>query len=539
MANFTLNNREETIQRLSTKQFDCIVIGGGITGVGIALDAASRGMSVALVEMNDFASGTSSKSTKLVHGGLRYLKQFEIKEVAVLGREREIVYENGPHITTPEKMLLPFHKGGTFGRTGTSIGLKLYDSLAKVKKSERRKMLSKEEVMNKVPFIKKEGLLGGGLYVEYRTDDARLTIEVAKKAHEYGALLINYCKVEDFVLDNHTISGVKVIDQLTNQSFNILGKVVVNATGPSVDQFRKKVTYDNDKHIQLSKGVHIVIDGSKFPLKQAVYFDTPDNRMVFAIPRDGKTYVGTTDTFYYGDPNHVIATREDQEYLIETIQYMFPELNISFSDIESNWAGVRPLIAEENKKPSDISRKDEIWYSDSGLITIAGGKLTGYRKMAEDIVDVMAKKIGGSFKQCNTKNIRLSGGDFKNSQEFHLYVDNEMKRGKIDGLDAEQQRKILSVYGSNAPKVFKYIESNHTNLPNDIYCQLMYAIDEEMAALPEDFIDRRSSLVLFDIERTIQCKDEIIKVMAEKFNWDEKAVTLYNKNMNELIDNVT
>src|SRR5690625_4254319 len=195
-------NRESIVEKLENNRFDLIIVGGGITGAGIALDAVTRGLNVALLEMNDFASGTSSRSTKLVHGGLRYLKQFEIKEVAELGKERSIVYENGPHVTTPELMLLPFHQGGTFGKTMTSLGLTLYDRLAQVKKEERRVMISKDEVINKVPFIKSQGLKGGGVYVEYRTDDARLTLEVMKAAHEKGACILNYAEVIEFLYDN-------------------------------------------------------------------------------------------------------------------------------------------------------------------------------------------------------------------------------------------------------------------------------------------------------------------------------------------------
>ena len=199
MTNFSSLEREAVFGKLATEEFDLLVIGGGISGAGIALDATARGLKTALVEMEDFASGTSSRSTKLVHGGLRYLKQFQIKEVAELGKERAIVYENGPHVTTPEWMILPFHKGGTFGKYSTSFGLKVYDFLAGVKKSERRKMLTKEETIEKAPLVKQEGLLGGGIYVEYRTDDARLTIEVLKAAAEKGATLVNYAKAESFI----------------------------------------------------------------------------------------------------------------------------------------------------------------------------------------------------------------------------------------------------------------------------------------------------------------------------------------------------
>ena len=289
--NFSNKNRNQFIDTMKNEKFDVLIIGGGITGAGIALDGTTRGMKVALVEMQDFAAGTSSRSTKLVHGGLRYLKQFHVKQVAEVGKERAIVYENGPHVTTPEWMLLPFHKGGTFGKFMTSIGLRMYDFLAGVKKNERRYMLTADQTIEKAPLVKKQDLLGGGIYVEYRTDDARLTMEVMKAAVQKGATALNYSKVVNLVYDNGKVVGAVVEDQLTKEQYEIRATKVVNATGPWVDTIREKDNSKKGKVLRLTKGVHIVIDQSKFPLKQAVYFDTPDGRMIFAIPRDGKAYV--------------------------------------------------------------------------------------------------------------------------------------------------------------------------------------------------------------------------------------------------------
>ncbi|MDU6962787.1 MAG: FAD-dependent oxidoreductase, partial [Staphylococcus sp.] len=327
-------------KNLRNKEFDVVVIGGGITGAGIALDATQRGMKVALVEMQDFAQGTSSRSTKLVHGGLRYLKQAQIKVVAETGKERAIVYENGPHVTTPEWMLLPMHKGGTFGKFTTNIGLTMYDRLAGVKRYERKKMLSKQATLNKEPLVKKDGLKGGGYYVEYRTDDARLTIEVMKRAAEKGAEVINHTKSTDFVYDaKNKVSGIKVKDMLTGEEYQINAKKVINAAGPWVDEVRKKDYTRNNKQLRLTKGVHVVIDQSKFPLRQAVYFDTEkDGRMIFAIPREGKAYVGTTDTFYNNEKTKPLTNQEDRDYLIDAINYMFPDVHVTDADIESTWA---------------------------------------------------------------------------------------------------------------------------------------------------------------------------------------------------------
>lgn len=532
--------RAENIQQLQNQEFDLVVIGGGITGSGIALDATTRGLKVALVEMQDFASGTSSRSTKLVHGGLRYLKQFEIKEVADLGKERAIVYENGPHVTTPVWMLLPFHKGGTFGKFTTSIGLRLYDFLAGVKKAERRSMLNVSETIQKEPLVKKEGLLGSGIYVEYRTDDARLTIEVAKAAIEYGAVMLNYVKATSFVYsNNHQLVGVEATDEVTGEKFKIKAKKVVNAAGPWVDEVRGFDGNQNGKHLILSKGVHIVFDEAKFPLHQAVYFDTPDGRMVFAIPRNGKTYVGTTDTFYNGDPKIMKVAQSDRDYLMNAIHYMFPDVNVTDADIESSWAGVRPLIHEEGKNPSEISRKDEVWESASGLVTIAGGKLTGYRKMAETVVDQIARELQEKFhiksSPCVTKNLPISGGNIGGAKNLEKLIELKSLEAQKLGLSQEEATRLAHHYGANIDQVLEYVKEGHKVLPKGIYAQLRYGIEHELVVHPVDFLVRRTGNMFFNIASVIEYKDSIIKEMATIFNWNKDV---YKKYEHELLEEI-
>ncbi|WP_079505179.1 glycerol-3-phosphate dehydrogenase/oxidase [Mesobacillus jeotgali] len=541
---FSNLDRKNIVTKMKNEAFDVLVIGGGITGAGIALDAATRGMNIALLEMQDFAAGTSSRSTKLVHGGLRYLKQFEVKMVAEVGKERAIVYENGPHVTTPEWMLLPFHKGGTFGSFSTSVGLRVYDFLAGVKKSERRKMFSAAETLAKEPLVKKEGLKGGGYYVEYRTDDARLTIEVMKQAVSKGATALNYSKVKNLVYTNGIVSGVVVEDLLTGEEYEVHAKKVVNATGPWVDGIREMDNSKKGKTLKLSKGVHIVIDQSGFPLKQAIYFDTPDGRMVFAIPRDGKTYVGTTDTFYNEDPINPGMTEEDRSYILKAIHYMFPDVNVTEKDVESSWAGVRPLIHEEGKAPSEISRKDEIWESDSHLITIAGGKLTGYRKMAELIVDLLAEKFakedGRSFPGCQTKNLPISGGDVGGSANLNSFVENQLEEGTKAGLTKEEARRLAYQYGSNAPIVFQIAsahkqEADRYGLPLELFTKLSYAIQYEAAATPIDFFNRRTGAILFNIQMVHNFKENVIKFMRDQFSWNEQQTKAFTLELEEAL----
>ena len=540
---FSNLNRTEMIKTLTKEEFDVLIIGGGITGAGIALDAAARGMKTALVEMQDFAAGTSSRSTKLVHGGLRYLKQFEVKMVAEVGKERAIVYENGPHVTTPEWMLLPMHKGGTFGKFSTSIGLRVYDFLAGVRKSERRSMLNAQETLSKEPLVKKDGLKGGGYYVEYRTDDARLTIEVMKAAAEKGAMPVNYLKVEKLLYDEQgNVCGAAAADQLTGRVHEVRAKKVINAAGPWVDSIREKDGSKKGKTLRLTKGVHLVIDQSKFPLKQAVYFDTPDKRMVFAIPRDGKTYVGTTDTFYNSNPVNPKMTAGDRTYIINAINFMFPSVKIVEDDIESSWAGVRPLIWEEGKDPSEISRKDEIWESDTGLLTIAGGKLTGYRKMAETIVDLLAEKFkqesNRTFSGSITKTLPISGGNVGGSSKFQEFVRFQTEKGTSIGLSSEQSRHLVKMYGSNVGIIFNIIETKRSEaenygLPIVLWAKLKYAIEHEMAATPVDFFNRRTGALLFDIETVRNYQKQVISYMADAFKWDTAAGNNFENQLNQ------
>lgn len=542
---FTNIKRNDIISNLKNNKFDLLVIGGGITGAGIALDAAARGLSTAVLEMQDFAAGTSSRSTKLVHGGLRYLKQLDVKVVAEVGKERAIVYENGPHVTTPEWMLLPFHKGGTFGSFTTSIGLRVYDFLAGVKKAERRTMFSRDETLRREPLIKKEGLKGGGYYVEYRTDDARLTIEVMKAAVEKGATALNYSKIENLLYENGRIVGVIVHDQLSGDKYEVYAKKIINATGPWVDSIREKDGSKKGKSLILSKGVHIVIDQSRFPLKQAVYFDTPDKRMVFAIPRNGKAYVGTTDTFYDEDKANPTMTKADMNYLINAVNYMFPEVKAKPEDVESSWAGIRPLIHEEGKGPSEISRKDEIWESDSGLITIAGGKLTGYRKMAETIVDLVAGKFEAEedrkFKSSQTMHMPISGGDIGGSEKFAQFIEIAAQDGVKAGLSKEDAKHIASFYGSNSQIVFDLVnkrkaDAEKFNLPLLAFAKLIYGIEHEMVATLVDFYFRRTGDLLFDINSVYKTRKAVSLYMEERFNWTEGEKARFEAELDQEIN---
>ena len=328
---FSSNNREKLINEISSSFFDVLVIGGGITGAGICLDAASRGFKVCLVEMSDFASGTSSKSTKLIHGGLRYLEQFNFKLVKETGTERAILHNLAPHIVKSEKMLLPITKGGKLGKFSTSLALKVYDYLAKVDNSDQKKMLSEKDTLNCEPLLRKKNITGGALYSEYRTDDSRLTIEVLKKSHELGASPINYIKAIDFIYKKSKVVGVKCKDQLDGTILELYAKNIINASGSWTDE----VLNDKEKKLVLSKGVHIVVSRKIFNLSQSIYFDAIDKRMIFAIPRGDKVYVGTTDTEFNKKEDKLVVLRKEVNYLLnsvnKTFSVLFKKVEVCFS----------------------------------------------------------------------------------------------------------------------------------------------------------------------------------------------------------------
>lgn len=529
---FSEETRVNNLKKMSEKELDILVIGGGITGAGIVLDGVTRGLDMGMVEMRDFGSGTSSRSTKLVHGGLRYLQQFEVKTVAEVGQERAVVYENAPQITTPLKMVLPFYKGGTFGPLTTAIGLDMYDFLARVKRSERKFMLNKEESLKREPLIRAEGLKGTGVYVEYRTDDSRLTLETIKKASELGAHVANYTKVTKLLYSHETgqVIGVRALDVVNKVEYPIYAKRVVNAAGPWVDNIREMDNSKKGKYLHLTKGVHLVFDGKRFPLKNAMYFDTPfkDKRMMFAIPREEKVYVGTTDTFYDKDQREPGVTMEDVTYILNAVNQVFDIEPLTLADIESSWSGVRPLIHEEGKSPSEISRKDEIFHSETGLYSIAGGKLTGYRKMAEEIVDKVLKDLsqneGYTYVPCATKHLTLSGGDVGGGDGFEEFKARHIELGVNEyGLTAEEADKLVQRYGSNVTAVYNYLDQNQeTRLPRIEAAMLQYGLEHEMTIHPIDFLLRRSSYMLFNMARCQEIYQDVINEMATYYDWSEE-----------------
>ena len=494
-----LANRTKFIEENQNTIFDLIVIGGGITGAGILLDASSRGKKCLLIEKNDFASGTSSKSTKLIHGGLRYLKNLEFKMVSDVGRERNIAFRNAPHLVRPEKMLIPLYKKKGFKKWQLSIALKLYDILANVRKKDRRKILSRKATLELESKLNGEKLIGGGCYAEYRTDDARLTISLIKTAKQYNAGAINYMEVKSInKTENFNIS---CFDHVYQKNITLHSKNLINATGPWADKTRLLQNEKFTSNIHLSKGIHIVVSKEVLPLKQALYYTMEDDRMCFAIPRGAVTYIGTTDDDYHGNINDIKISNEEVKYLINGANKVFNSSILEPKHVISSWAGLRPLIKEPGKKSTEISRKDEIFLSKSGMISIAGGKLTGYRLMAKKAVDMIDKK-----NQCKTHLIAVDGNfnnDYESYQALKVHLCNEFE---IDKLTSNY---LIQNYGTNAISILKDFKSSYNNLL--ICCELKYCIDHEGVNTLLDFYVRRTGLMYFNPIQIEKSLDKVVE----------------------------
>ncbi len=523
---FNCKNRVAETDTSSKNYYDLIVVGGGITGAGIALDAISRGLNVLLIEKNDFASGTSSKSTKLIHGGLRYLKQFEFALVKESGTERTIVHSLAPHLVHPEKMFLPIVKNGSFSKWMASIAITIYDILAKVKKKDRNKSLSKSESLLEEPLLKKDIVKGGVLYSEYRTDDARLTLEIIKKAHSLGADIFSYCEQKEWKYEGQRICGLIAYDHILEREIAFNAKNIISAAGPWVDDLRYKDNSLNGKKLQLSKGAHLVFDRERLPIRHSIYFDDFKGRMLFAIPRWGITYVGTTDTYFHGDKEYVTCSIQDVNYILSAVNNMFDIKPIKKSEIISSWAGLRPLIAEPGKSSNEISRKDEIFESDSGLLSIAGGKLTGYRKMAERIIDLVQEKDHSlSKKKCQTENLRLTEAPFDDYNQVCDFIQKISDQLLRKGYEPKIADYLVSNYGRHCEIVLSNSDLLLDRvLDKDIAlltAEIRYCIENENCWKPEDFFIRRSGMLYFDPGRLLKHFDLILKVFRDEFDWDD------------------
>jgi len=404
-----VGTRASRLDGLGSSAFDLLVVGGGITGAGVARDAAMRGLKVALVDQSDYAFGTSSRSSKLVHGGLRYLENMEFGLVFESLRERYIQRKLHPNLVWPMPFLFPVYEGEKPGLRLMSLGLWLYDLLALFRSHRMHKTLSAAKVSELVPSLKSEGLVGGVHYHDCRTDDARLTLLNVLSAQREGATVSNYVRFESPTFDERgTVQGAVLSDQLTGRQFELSTRHIVYAAGPWTDQLAEAP--GEGRLLRTTKGVHIVVARERCPVEAVVVMKSPhDRRIVFAVPWDDKVYLGTTDTDFAEHPDGVTCTDQDVDYILETANRFFPDVALSKADMKGAWAGLRPLIRTDAETAYKTSREHDIFVDRRGITTVAGGKLTTYRSMAKEVVDKVAKQLkvvhGVVSGRCRTKKI--------------------------------------------------------------------------------------------------------------------------------------
>ena len=527
--------RNEQIARLdATKEFDICIIGGGATGLGIAVDAASRGCKTVLLERSDFAKGTSSRSTKLVHGGVRYLQQGNIKLVMEALKERGLLRKNAPHLVKNQSFVIPNYKWWENPFYG--IGLKVYDWMAGSLGLGPSQFLNKEETLSLAPNLDEDGLRGGVLYHDGQFDDARLAIHLAMTAADHGAVVVNYMSVEGLTKTNGQVKGVIAKDMLDGKSFEIRAKAVINATGIFSDQIIKMDEPNAAPMISHSQGIHLVFDKEFLLSDTAIMIPrTDDGRVLFAVPWHNKIIVGTTDTPVAFTDSAVetrhalslhktrmiepIALQEEVDFVMQHI-HRYLKKDPSYDDVRSIFAGLRPLVKSNSKITSAISRDHHISVSDAELISVTGGKWTTYRKMAEDVMEIAVHKAGMSEKECVTRNLHIHGYREINDYKASLYY---------YGNDEDGVKALIKEDRSLGELV-------HRSLPY-VQAEVIWAVRNEMCMTVEDALARRTRALLLDAKAAMESAALVANMMAKEMGNDEKWIIEQINNFNLIAGN--
>ena len=508
---FDQTDRAMSLRALSDQCFDLLVIGGGITGAGVARDAAMRGLSVALIEAQDLASGTSSRSSKMIHGGLRYLVAGDVSVVKESASERATLHRIAPHLAQKTPYVIPTGSGRS--KLMLRAALWAYERLGGVERADYHEVWSKGQLAEKEPLIERSRPNGAVVYPEFLTDDSRLTVATVRSAIDHGATAVTYLKAtnirkgETFIIDAaSTLPG-------ETRELTIAARAVVNAAGPWVDQVCD-LEQAQPPRLALSRGVHLVFNHADLPVRNTVVMRTPDARRIFAVPLGQYTYIGTTDDYH---PEHEYwppVTDQDVQYLLATTQKAMPEASLSSDRIVSVWSGIRPLVGDGSGRASnELSRKDEVWTSPSGLLSVGGGKLSAYRAMAERIVDTVIENHSFTVKACTTADVPLPGGGA------------EVLASDLAGVGDVQAERLARLYGTEGADLIG--DTGERALLKAEVCQ---AVQREGALRLEDYWARRSSRAWFDEGAGLPVLHEAATAMAELLGWDDnrKAMEIEN-----------
>ena len=508
---FNQTDRAASLKALSDQCFDLLVIGGGITGAGVARDAAMRGLSVALIEAQDLASGTSSRSSKMIHGGLRYLVAGDVAVVKESASERATLHRIAPHLAQKTPYVIP--TSTVRSKLILRGALWAYERLGGVERADYHEVWSKAELAEKEPLIERSRLNGAVVYPEFLTDDSRLTVATVRSAIDHGATVATYLRATN-IRKEQTFS-IDAASTLPGEmsELTISARAVVNAAGPWVDQVCD-LEQPQPPRLALSRGVHLVFNHADLPVRHTVVMRTPDARRIFAVPLGQYTYIGTTDDYH---PEHEYwppVTDQDVRYLLATTQRAMPEATLSPDRIVSVWSGIRPLVGDGSGRASkELSRKDEVWTSPSGLLSVGGGKLSAYRAMAERIVDTVIDNHGFTAKSCATAEVHLPGGDAV------------MLASDLTGIGDIHAERLARLYGAEAPNLLGNAGGDEL-----VRAEVQQAVQKEGALRLEDYWARRSSRAWFDSGAGLPVLNGAAAAMAELLSWDDnrKAMEIEN-----------
>lgn len=538
-APFSARARAEHLASLTGETWDLLVIGGGITGAAAARDAAGRGLRVALVDAGDLARGTSSRSSRLIHGGIRYLETGNLRLVFEASAERRRLLGLASHLVHPLPFLFAVYRGEPVGLRKLQAGMWLYDALSLFRNISRHRMVSRGKMKDEEPGLRTDGLAGAALYYDASVDDARLTLANARGAHEAGAAVVPHAEVSGFLRDSRGVSGVRVRDCLDPRAdtVDVRARVILNATGPWSDAVRTLADAGTKPRLRPTKGVHIQVRRDRIGNRHAITFRSPvDGRVMFVLPWGDFSYVGTTDTDYAGSPAEVRADESDVRYLLDSANGIFPAAKLTGADVISTWAGIRPLLAPDKAEgglaASATSREHEIWRDRSGLLNIAGGKLTTYRVMAGQAVDVAAKLLkeaGVLSGESPTAHLPLPGDPQEPWETFLARVVHEAVGA---GLDAEIGEHLARAYGEDAEAVLAAVrrdaEAGRRLMAGHpyIWAEVEHAVDAEMALRLEDVLIRRMHLFYEAVDGGLAVAEDVARRMAraDGVGWTDAQV---------------